>query len=145
MDVRAARADRSVGLITLTMAGLGCIHHPPTLKQTQINNTQAPQTSQLCLLPGSPGPSVTGHTARSGQNSKSGTELASERAEIMEITAAVTDTGLCQAQLVGLCDRFVQFAAAMPVRGHYWSGLRCGLATKTRPVKRKELTIDERR
>ena len=138
MDVRAARADRSVRLITLTMAGLGCIHHPPTLKQTQINNTQ---TSQLCLLPGSPGPSVTGHTARSGQNSKSGTELASERAEIMEITAAVTDTGLCQAQLVGLCDRFVQFAAAMPVRGHYWSGLRCG----ARPGQNKNMACEEKR
>ena len=47
--------------------------------------------------------------------------------------------------LAGRGDRFVQFADPEPVRGHYWSGLRCGLATKTRPVKRKELTIDERR
>ena len=57
----------------------------------------------------------------------------------MEITAAVTDTGLCQAQLVGLCDRFVQFAAAMPVRGHYWSGLRCGASHKNQACEEKRV------
>ena len=90
------------------------------------------------------------HGARSGQNSKSGTELASERAEIMEITAAVSEghPGLCQARLVGLCDRFVQFADRDASQGSLleWTEMRGpACRTKTRLVKRKELTIDERR
>lgn len=68
----------------------------------------------------------------------------------MEITAALTDTGPASAR-PGLLDSVIDLfnlRTVMPVRGHYWSGLRCGPGrgtTKTRLVKRKELTIDERR
>ena len=74
-------------------------------------------------------PSVTGH----GQNSVSGTELASERTEIMEITADQWPLPVCQAlQLVGLRDRFVQFADPDASQGSLleWTE-RCGLRAKT--------------
>ena len=71
-------------------------------------------------------PSVTGH----GQNSVSGTELASERTEIMEITA--DQWPLPGSKLVGLRDRFVQFADPDASQGSLleWTE-RCGLRAKT--------------
>ena len=81
-------------------------------------------------------PSVTGHE---GQNSVSGTELASERTKIMEITA--DQCGLCQAPslLDSVIDLF-NLRTLMPVRGHYWSGLRdAGTGQKLQDCEEKRV------
>ena len=100
------------------MCAVFIIHPHPV---TATNNTGASSDIRAMSLESHEQPSVTGH----GQNSVSGTELASERTEIMEITADQWPQP--SARLCSLLDSVIDLfnlRTLMPVRGHYWSGLR---------------------